>query len=115
MSLTQSERDILTHCLGYNYSPRQERNQYLAEVGSAGWHQCWSLVKRGLMSKGGTVNLGVAETVFTATPAGEALVKPKPRIMTRSQRRYDRYLDIREVCPDLSFIEFCKREREFYP
>jgi len=115
VSLTQSERDILTHCLGYNYNPRQERNQYLAEVGSADCHICMALVSRGLMTQGGTVNLGVAETVFTATPAGEALVKPKPRIMTRSQCRYDRYLDIREVCPDLSFIEFCKREREFYP
>jgi len=115
VSLTQSERDILTHCLGYNYSPQQERNQYLTEVGSADCHVCMALVKRGLMTKGGTVDLGVAETVFTATPAGEALVKPRPRIMTRSQRRYRRYLDIREVRPDLSFIEFCEREREFYP
>lgn len=23
--------------------------------------------------------------------------------------------EIGDVCPDLSFIEFCKREREFYP
>ena len=113
MSLTQSERDILTHCLGYNYNPRQERNQYLAEVGSADCHICMALVSRGLMTQGGTVNLGVAETVFTATPAGEALVKPKPA--TRAQRRYQRYRDISDVCPDLSFIEFCKREREFYP
>lgn len=113
MSLTQAERDILTHCLGYNYTPRHQRNQFLAEVGSADWHQCWSLVKRGLMVKGGTINLGVAETMFSATPDGEALVKPKPP--TRAQRRYDRYLDVREFCPDLKFIAFCKREREFYP
>lgn len=115
MSLTQSERDILTHCLGYNYTPRMQRNQFLATDGSVDWNACDGLVKRGLMANRGRVNLGVPETLFMATPAGEALVKPKPRIMTRSQCRYDRYLDIREVCPDLSFIEFCKREREFYP
>lgn len=111
--MTESEREILTHCLGYNYVPRHQRNQFLAEIGSADWHTCHLLVKRGLMTNVGKVDLGVPETLFAATPAAEALVKPKP--MTRAQRRYDRYLDIREVCPDLTFIEFLKREREFAP
>lgn len=76
MSLTQSERDILTHCLGYNYTPRMQRNQFLATDGSVDWNACDGLVKRGLMANRGRVNLGVPETLFMATPAGEALVQP---------------------------------------
>lgn len=113
--LTPRERENLTHCLGYNYTPRQVRNQYLAENGTADWAICDGLVKRGLMVNRGGFDLGVPETLFAATPEGEALVKPKPHKQTRAQRRYDRYLDIREVCPDMKFIDFCKREREFYP
>lgn len=115
MSLTQPEHDILTHCLGYNYTPRKQRNQYLAEVGSKDWDLCDGLAKRGLMVKGGTRNFGVAETMFTATPEGDVLVRPKPQKQTRAQRRYERWLRIADCLPDMKFIEFCKREREFYP
>ena len=111
--LTPRERENLTHCLGYNYTPRQVRNQYLAEDGTADWNVCDGLVKRGLMANRGKVNLGVPETLFAATPEGEALVKPKP--LTRAQQRYQRWLDIGDCFPDMKFIEFCKREREFYP
>ena len=111
--LTPHERENLTHCLGYNYTPRHARNQYLAEDGTADWNVCDGLVKRGLMVNRGKVNLGVAETLFMATPEGEALVKPKP--LTRAQQRYQRWLDIGDCFPDMKFIDFCKREKEFYP
>ena len=113
MSLTQLERENLIHCLGYNYTPRMQRNQFLATDGSVDWHACDGLVKRGLMVNRGKVNLGVPETLFMATPAGEALVRPKS--LTKAQQRYQRWLDIGDCFPDMKFIDFCKREREFYP
>ena len=113
MSLTQLERENLTHCLGYNYTPRHVRNSYLAENRTADWAVCDGLVKRGLMVNRGGFDLGVPETLFAATPEGEALVKPKP--LTRAQQRYQRWLDIGDCFPDMTFIDFCKREREFYP
>ena len=65
----------------------------------------------------GKVNLGVPETLFMATPAGEALVRPKP--LTKAQQRYQRWLDIADCIPDMKFIEFCKadtkRKEECYP
>ena len=110
MSLTQPERDILTHCLGYNYSPRKQRNQYLAEVGSRDWDLCDGLAKRGLMIEGGTRNFGVPETMFSATPEGEVLVRPRPQRATPGQRRYQRWLEVADCYPDWKFIDFCKAE-----
>lgn len=117
MSLTQLERENLMHCLGYNYTPRMQRNQFLATDGSPDWHACDGLVRRGLMVNRGKVNLGVAETLFMATPDGEALVKP--RTLTKAQQRYQRWLDVADCYPDWKFIDFCKadtkRKEECYP
>ena len=117
MSLTQLERENLIHCLGYNYTPRMQRNQFLATDGSVDWHACDGLVKRGLMVNRGKVNLGVPETLFMATPAGEALVRPKS--LTKAQQRYQRWLDVADCYPDWKFIDFCKadtnRKEECYP
>ena len=115
--LTPHERENLTHCLGYNYTPRQARNSYLAENGTADWAVCDGLVKRGLMVNRGGFDLGVPETLFMATPAGEALVRPKS--LTKAQQRYQRWLDIGDCFPDMKFIDFCKadtkRKEECYP
>jgi hypothetical protein len=70
------------------------------------------------MVKGGTRNFGVPETMFSATPEGEVLVRPRPQRATPGQRRYQRWLEVADCYPDWKFIDFCKaetrRKEEFY-
>lgn len=91
--MTNAELDIIQHATGRNYNPRHDRNSYCAEVGSSDWHICHSLVKRGFMLAGRTIN-GGADQYFSVTAGGEsAYVKQRPPArLTRGQKRYQEFL-----------------------
>ena len=108
-ALTAEQRDILGHALGLNYTPRQDRNCYCASL-SAGAppRDIAELVRQGLLAPGRALNEG-RDRYYVVTDAGIAVAKlafPPPKPLTRSQARYQRYLQLSDAIPDLTFREF---------
>lgn len=109
-ALSQEARDILLHCLGWNYTPRRDRNYYCASLGNEeDMRAINELVGAGLFEARRKINEG-ADQYFSATPAGQALAPqllPPRKRLTRSQIRYERY---REVADLMTFREFLAYE-----
>ena len=93
------ELQILQHALGVDQVGRgdQNRSHFVTGSGSDDHPTCMALTERGLMKRwdGATLQLG-GDDFFRVTEAGRAFVaehSPPPPKLTRSQRRYQRYLD----------------------
>ncbi len=114
---TGEQLDIMRHALGTNYTPRHERNHYLArlEDGST-LTAIKDLVARGLMSPRSKINDG-QDQYFVVTPEGQALVArltPPPPRLTRSQKRYRGYL--RSGAADcMTFGEYLRQTKGAHP
>jgi hypothetical protein len=94
-----SELGILQHSLGVDEFGRgaQHRSHFVTGAGSDDHPTCMALTERGLMKRwdGATLQFG-GDDFFRVTDAGRAFVaehSPPPPKLTRSQRRYQRYLD----------------------
>ena len=92
--MTKEELDIIEHATGRNYSPRHERNYFLAGKDSKDLALCRSLTERGFMQGGQEIGWCENDSYFTVTEAGKReflRLRPPPK-MTRSQQRYEQYL-----------------------
>lgn len=109
--LAPLERDILLHTLGLNYERRPDRNYYCAHVAAESdtLQALRRLVDLGLMREGRLINEG-ADRLYHATEDGRTHARsllPPPRKLTRSQARYQRYLQVGDV---YTFREFLALE-----
>lgn len=114
--LSREQLEILAHALGLNYTPRKHRNFYCAQLASGAPPAAIDdLVKRGLLAPGRSINEG-QDRYYIVTAAGIELTKrafPPPKPLTRAQARYQRFLQLSDVIPDLTFREFLANyERE---
>jgi hypothetical protein len=92
--ITDKQLEVLRHTLGYNYSPRRERNAFVTSADSDDFVHCVMLVSMGYMEDRGTSRV-YGGHCFAATEAGHTLVKAEepPLKLTRSQRRYRDWLN----------------------
>ena len=113
-ALTARQRDILGHALGMNYRPRVDRNYYCASLrDGAPPAEIAGLVSHALLVPGRAINDG-QDRYYYVTDVGIAvatLAFPPPKPLTRSQARYQRYLQIHDAYPDLTFREFLQPDR----
>ena len=106
------ELEILLHTLGldYNKSIEPYRNHFVAGPGHSDMPIILRLIERGFMEeilKPGFLPEG--DKVFAVTAAGIVhALKNRPHTprRTRAQRRYDAFVEIADVYPDLTFREF---------
>lgn len=92
--VSREQLDIMTHALGYNYTPRRVRNWFGVDPGSTDHANILDLVKAGLMVDHGDVTFSASRS-YAVTEAGHELVcasLPKPKPLTRGEERYQRYL-----------------------
>lgn len=94
-----SELHILQHSLGVDEYGRGDshRSHFVTGAGSDDHSTCMALTERGLMKRwdGATLQFG-GDDFFRVTDAGRAYVaehSPAPPKLTRSQRRYQRWID----------------------
>lgn len=117
-----SHLHILQHSLGLDQYGRGSyyRNHFVTGPGSDDHADCVALVSLGLMSRRSGNQLSGGDDVFTVTVEGKAAVRvhsPHPPVLTRSQQRYQDYLD---ADSSLAFIDWLKmkarrRSMEFAP
>lgn len=111
---------VLQHTLGLDSwgkskSPSQPdgyRNHFVAEEGHHEWGILMLLVQHGLMDQHAPFALSGGSPWFSVTGAGRAYVaqySPKPPKLTKAQERYQRFLDLSDVMPDLTFKQFVTR------
>lgn len=89
---------ILQHSLGVDQHGRGEQyhNHFVTGEGSTDYPHCMALVEAGLMTRRAGNALSGGDDVFFVTDAGKAYVaenSPPPPKTTRSQRRYQAFLD----------------------
>lgn len=112
MDITKEEKNVLFHTLGFNYSPRVDRNFFGTSKGCSDCIACESLVVKDLMSSNTAPSWSGDDFVFTATSAGRSVAfkldkehrdsLPK---LSRSQKRYRAY---RESESEETFIDWLK-------
>jgi hypothetical protein len=125
MDARDASLHILQHALGLDDYGRDDRgripanvdepyrNRYVISERCDSWALCMEHVEAGRMSKHGPSAMfgGADGYCFCVTEAGLVHVRersPTPPKRTRSQKRYDRYLD---ADSGLSFGEWLKEER----
>lgn len=101
---------ILQHSLGLDDfgQGRQYRNHFVTGPGSKDWDKCRALVGAGLMVERPGNALSGGDSIFIVTPAGIDFVatnSPKPPKVSRSRKRYLRFLEYGDSFN--SFLEFC--------
>ena len=102
---------ILQHSLGVDQYGRgnQYRRHFVTGEGSIDHPVCMALVDAGLMTRCASSPMTGGDDGFLVTDAGRAWMaenSPAPPKLTRSQQRYQDYLNA--DC-GLSFIEYCRR------
>ncbi|WP_277969267.1 hypothetical protein [Sphingomonas echinoides] len=102
---------ILQHSLGVDQygQGEQYRSHFATDVGSIDHRDCMALFEAGLMKRRASVKMYGGMDAFFVTDEGRAFVaanSPPPPKLTRSQRRYQAWLDA--DC-NLSFIDYCRR------
>jgi hypothetical protein len=95
--MTSELLSVLQHALGLDAYGRGEpwRNHYVVGFGTPDWAVCSRAVASGLMTRSPGHEISGGDDVFRVTEAGRAWVaaeSPPPPQLTRSQRRYRRYL-----------------------
>ncbi len=94
--INTAQLHILLHSLGLTRGTAIYRNHFVTGVGSHDHPACMSLVAGGFMRKHKPSLLTGGDDCFTVTEAGQAYAikhAPKPPKLTRSQQRYQAYLD----------------------
>lgn len=97
-AITREQLQILQHSLGVDQHGRgpQYRNYYVASEGRHSWAELLELTAAGLMTRHpGSVLTGGADC-FLVTDDGKRCVatqSPPPPKLTRSQQRYEDFLD----------------------
>jgi len=98
--VTDKQLDLMRHALGYNYSPRHDRNNFCAGIGTEDHGEILKLCEAGLMRAGRTINEGTSR-YYVVTDEGHAMVSarqpPAPKL-TRSQKRYREWLQAEVGC-----------------
>lgn len=94
---------ILQHAIGRDEygRPRSQtnpefRNHFVTGEGSRDYPHCMALVAAGLMTRRSGSAISGGDDIFYVTDAGRAYVaanSPKPPKLTRSQQRYQNFLD----------------------
>jgi hypothetical protein len=107
--------EILQHAIGRDQygQPRSAgnpefRNHFVTGPGSRDYEICCKAVEQGLMTRTPGNRISGGDDIFRVTDAGRAYVaehSPKPPVLTRSQRRFQAFLDA--DC-DMSFGEWLK-------
>lgn len=90
--------EVLQHALGVDEygEGRQYRSYYVAGPGHHSWDVCCKLTAMGLMQRHKASAISGGDPVFIVTPKGVdyvALNSPKKPKLTRSQQRYQDFLD----------------------
>jgi hypothetical protein len=108
IDLTEAEFGVLQHALGlgetwhptsqHSYGRFSERSYFVSGVGSVDHPHCMKLVERGLMIRRTGNALTGGDDLFLVTETGKALAQHMQHLhpvkrLTRSQRRYEAYLD----------------------
>lgn len=117
-----SERDaslhILQRALGLDDYGRGKayRNHFVTGPGCDNWGLCEAHVAAGRMEKHAPRAIfgGGEHCCFTVTDAGKAFVRdtsPRPPKKQRNKDRYLEWLDVHDVCPDLTFGEWLKQRK----
>jgi hypothetical protein len=111
--MTQRQLEILQHSLGVDEYGRGEmyRNHFCA--GGSDENICRELIALGYMQQHRTTEM-LPYFNCSVTDAGKQAVRlesPKPPKLSRGKERYRRWLNFSDAYPDVSFIEFCKREQ----
>jgi hypothetical protein len=117
-ALTAGQLDTLRHMLGINTpndrAPNPYRNYYAANPGDT---EMAALAALGMVEcylfKTSDHFPGPCYDYFRCTEAGQLAAMRSHRTIRRSRasRRYSRFLDIRDVYPDLTFSEFLTDDR----
>ncbi|WP_010218891.1 hypothetical protein [Sphingomonas sp. PAMC 26621] len=102
---------ILQHALGVDQYGQgdQYRSHFVTGAGSDDHPHCIALFEAGLMKRRANVEMYGGMDAFFVTDEGREFVaanSPPPPKLTRSQRRYQAWLDA--DC-NLSFIDYCRR------
>jgi hypothetical protein len=109
VDLTPKQIHILQHSLGIS-KPHDKpyRNFYAVYSDSDGIRDLELLVEKGLMINSGSSPVNSDMVYYQVSDAGRKVAfdqLPKDT-RTRAQKRYEKYLDIRDVWSDLTFKEF---------
>lgn len=106
--MTPAQLEIMQHTLGLNYKPVPYRNYYCVSlVDSPTLLTIRDLVAAELMAEGRKLNEG-RDQYFYVTDKGKVatLAATPKRKVSRDQRRYEYYLQCKEVHEGLTFREF---------
>ncbi|GMW01489.1 MAG: hypothetical protein AMXMBFR84_26260 [Candidatus Hydrogenedentota bacterium] len=118
IDLTPDQLHILQHSIGadkYGQLPKTPyRNYYCTYPEGDAIDDLRALVAAGLMVDRGQLSTNDKMIVFQVTPAGQKAMKeasPDAPKVSRSQRRYERYLSWKDAW-DGSFRDFLRYEKE---
>lgn len=108
--LNEEQIHVLQHSLGVDQygRGRQYRNHFATDIGTTDWPVCIGLCALGLMEDQGKYEMCGGMHIFTVTERGKkemAKQSPSPPKLTRSQRRYQAFL---EADSGLCFSEWLK-------
>lgn len=111
-TLSNNQKLILLHTLGYDYSAKPFRNYFMTGKDTTDYPDIVFLIDLGFIKYAGPYQ---NEEAFQVTELGEEVAYelykstyPEP---TRSQKRYKEYLKYAE-CRDISFSDYLKKEKE---
>ena len=109
---------ILQHSHGLDKFGRGTfyRNHFVTGEASVDHPLCMEAVRLGLMVRHAGNALTSEMDAFTVTDQGRAYIAAQSPKVDRKQRnrdRYNRFLDVRDVMPDLTFRDFLRRQKEF--
>jgi len=113
--LTPEQIHILQHSLGLSKRhDKPYRNYYAVYAGSGdAIRDLESLVEKGLMGNGGKSPVNADMIYFYVTEKGRLVAienLPEDKL-SPGQKRYERFLDLKDVCPDLTFRQFLTDKR----
>lgn len=107
--MTPQELHILLHTIGLDdpYQEKSYRNHFVADDGHSDLPAIQKLCLEGLMEEQRAPGfLEAGDRVFRVTDCGRQAAERLRRRPTRAQRRYHRFLEVADCCPDLTFREF---------
>ncbi len=110
--MTDIELEIVLHTLGLTDPKTKEpyRNHFVSGDGNSDMTILASLCQKGFMVETRAPGfLEPGDRLFLVTDAGIFYAqkhRPKPRRLTRDQKRYGRFLELSDCHPDLTFREF---------
>jgi hypothetical protein len=88
---------ILRHSLGLTYGEEMYRNHFVTGEGSIDHPDCMALSAAGLMRRVEGSALSGGMDVFVVTDAGKLVAQAHTPKLSRSKKRYLRWLDISDV------------------